>query len=63
MSSTRQIPEQMQCLLLLVGLDLLAGLQHQRAVGLHVQHLGGDAGDERSRPVDRRLALEVRESR
>ena len=32
-----------ELLLLLVGLDALAGLEDERAVGLHVEHLGGDA--------------------
>src|SRR4051812_26209971 len=46
-------------LLLLVGLDALAGLEDKRAIGLHVEHFGGDAGAELVAAVERALALKV----
>src|SRR5215213_1432464 len=45
--------------LLVVGLDVGAGLEDEGAVGLHVDHLGLHAGGEAVTAVDGALALEV----
>src|SRR5688572_14809939 len=45
--------------LLVVGLDVGAGLEDEGAVGLHVDHLGLHPGGEAVAAVDGALALEV----
>src|SRR5690349_13508771 len=43
----------------LVGPDLLAGLEDDRAVGLDVQHFAGDPGGEAVGAIDLAVALEL----